>query len=499
MANNKMQGNSFTNDASSSDDSDDEMSNRDDERGRTILSKVGMTIQNGTKIPLDWHAVRKTPCGKNRLSFSSYIGVVVRERVCITYINWKVVPKTLLDELYESIAKGFTVRADRKKWILSRACDLWRGFKTRLRKRWLYKKSGKLRKRPPWKYPWIIQPVWDKFKELCTTEKFKEISVDSKKRSNFKDSSYRGGRLGYQYYEDEIVQEHLNHGRHIDQVPRHELWIRAHSRVKNGKQTFNNPNDYEIAKEINALTTMAERGEIVLEGGRDDILARALKKPEHGGCVRGIGSGITNTEYFEFCRPTPPSQMRAELTSLRSEMAVMRNNHQFMMTFMMSCLDQDQMKQFMAGVSQVGTFVGQGSGQGGSHFSRLNVHTNDQQDDPNDRHGAFSGLQGNANGNIVVPFDAMTHNDDGQVGARGGDKIGFFTQLLNSGDDGFSQWSKGNDGFSQCSKSMLNPSNFTKFRPQYHEKELDQPCVNDKAVGTEYQTDVHYSSEQDEL
>ncbi|KAL9237084.1 hypothetical protein vseg_011672 [Gypsophila vaccaria] len=102
-----MQGKLFRIDASSSDDSDDEKSNRDDERGRTILFKVGMAIQNGTKIPLEWHAVRKTPCGKNRLSFSSYIGVVVWERVCITYIKWKVVPKTLLTS-YTSQSRRFS-------------------------------------------------------------------------------------------------------------------------------------------------------------------------------------------------------------------------------------------------------------------------------------------------------------------------------------------------------------------------------------------------------
>ncbi|KAK9705159.1 hypothetical protein RND81_07G037300, partial [Saponaria officinalis] len=157
----------------SSDDSDVEKSNRDDERGRTVLAKVGKTIQNGNKILVDWHPVRRTPCGFNRLSFTTYIGVVVRERVCITYIRWKDVPKTILDELYELIAKGFTIRAERRKWILSRACDYWRAFKTRLRKRWLYRMSGKLRKSPPWKYPWIDKTVWDKFKEICSTEKFK--------------------------------------------------------------------------------------------------------------------------------------------------------------------------------------------------------------------------------------------------------------------------------------------------------------------------------------
>lgn len=83
----------------------------------------------------------------------------------------------------------------------------------------------------------------------------------------------------------------------------------------------------------NALKAQSEKGEVVIEGGRDDILARALKKPEHGGRVRGVGSGITNTEYFGFSRPTPPSQMRAEITNLRLEMRHMKDNQQYMIDF----------------------------------------------------------------------------------------------------------------------------------------------------------------------
>ncbi|KAK9676785.1 hypothetical protein RND81_11G100500, partial [Saponaria officinalis] len=246
----------------------------------------------------------------------------------------------------------------------------------------------------------------------------KDLSEHSRKRSNLKISSYRGGSLGYQYYEDEIVQEHLKQGRHIDQVPRHKLWIRAHSRVKDGVQTFSNPNDYEIAKEINSLKAKTESGEIVLEGGRDDILARAIKKPEHGGRVRGIGSGITNTEYFGFCRPTPPSQMRAELTGLRSEVALMRNNQQFMMTFIMSWLDQEQMKQFMVGLNKMGMF----GGQGGDQFSFY------------------------------------------------GQKNGFFTQLLNNGDgdNGLCQRSKGDDGFTQHHKGPNDKEVGTEHQTELH-------------------------------
>ncbi|XP_074320440.1 uncharacterized protein LOC141657187 [Silene latifolia] len=467
MAKKKKQVCSSRGGSTSSDDSDMEKSNRKDERGRTVLAKVGEAIQNEVKLPLDWHPVRKTPCGKYGSTFMRYLGVVVRERLAITYCSWKDIPISELNSLYDQITKGFTVPAHRRKWILSRADDRWRAFKTRLRKLWLYKKSGKLRKRPPWKYR-IQQSAWDKFKEMCTTEKFQEVSEDSRKRSNLKVSSYRGGCLGYQYFEDEIVNENLKNGKQVDLVPRHELWIRAHSRAKDGEFSSDNPVDKETAEEINVLKTKLERGELVLEGGRDDILARALKKPEHGGRVRGVGSGITITEYFGFSKPTPPSQMRVELTSLKSEMAFLKNNVQLMMSFLMKCQDPEQIKQFMVSFSQLGNFGSQGAGQ----FTNFDGH--------------ISGKDGGQLGNSAIQGDGMFdtrstqrgnlggHNND-QLCDMSGQNNGFFTQLL--------------------TKGLEYPSNMSKSQRKDQEKEqqLDPYIVPwpDKNVETIQQPDGH--------
>ena len=87
---------------------DAEKLRREDERGRIVLAMVGKAIQAGTKIPLDWHPVYRTPCGTRRKTFCRYIGVVVRERVCITYVTWKDVPKELKDLLYDSITVSYT-------------------------------------------------------------------------------------------------------------------------------------------------------------------------------------------------------------------------------------------------------------------------------------------------------------------------------------------------------------------------------------------------------
>ncbi|KMS96163.1 hypothetical protein BVRB_001440 [Beta vulgaris subsp. vulgaris] len=76
---------------------------REDERGHTVLAKVGKAIHSGTKIPVEWHPTRNVPRGDNRITLSTYIGVIVRERVSINYKKWSDVPKEMKNEVCEFI------------------------------------------------------------------------------------------------------------------------------------------------------------------------------------------------------------------------------------------------------------------------------------------------------------------------------------------------------------------------------------------------------------
>ncbi|XP_021763789.1 uncharacterized protein LOC110728453 [Chenopodium quinoa] len=249
---------------------DDSEESSCEERGRAVVKKVGKTIHAGTQIPLQWHPSKRVPTGEHKTHFSTYIGVMARERISIAYKDWHEVPTGVLDEVYGFIS---------------------------------------------------------------------ELSEKNREKAKKKSSSYRGGRLGYQYFEEEIVKELEKQGVHVSRVSRHLTWIKAHSHVKDGVITFDNLADKEIHDAI----------------GRDDILAKAMHKSEHGGSVRGVGSGITVKDYFGYNKPAPPSQLHAEIGMMKSKLVSMDNRQNFMMSFLMSCCSQEQIKSFMAvGGQQVG-------------------------------------------------------------------------------------------------------------------------------------------------
>ncbi|XP_056683401.1 uncharacterized protein [Spinacia oleracea] len=177
---------------------------------------------------------------------------------------------------------------------------------------------------------------------LSASVLLQELSELNQERAKKRISTYRGGRKGYVYYEEEIKQEVQ-----VKDIPRNLVWIRANSIQEDGVITFDNPVDLEIAQAIKVLEAQQIRGEIDATG-RNDILSRALKTPEHGGSVRGVGSGVTNKQYFGYNKPTPPSQMRRELNGVKSELATVKNTQTLLLNYLMSVgqVNQEQLKQF---------------------------------------------------------------------------------------------------------------------------------------------------------
>ncbi|XP_074301385.1 uncharacterized protein LOC141632771 [Silene latifolia] len=390
-----------------------ENENREYERGRTVLALVGKAIDSNTKIPLQWNC-RNVPFGDHKTSFSTYIGVVARERVSINYRKWPDVPQAKLDEVYEFIAA---------------------------------------------------------------------ISAKFREKSQLKNSSYRGGRRGYQYFEEQVVSFHkanfvvlllervlvvliftLNKSSekkiHFTEVPRHLVWIKAHSDVNDdGHIIFNNPTDLKVGEEIRTLMAQSQDGGIG-SSGRDDILARALKKPERGGQVVAVGSGITNKEYFGYNKPIPPSHLHTQINNLTSELVAVKNQHNLLASFVLSNLNEEQLRRFPAittdangqldASGQFGSFGQPGLndtrsipfiGHVGNQATSFNVQTTgaNGQFDASGQFGFFCqpGLTGTRSnpfighvGNQANGFDVQTTGANGQIDASVLDEEVSFTQLL---------------------------------------------------------------------
>ncbi|XP_060965871.1 uncharacterized protein LOC115719717 isoform X1 [Cannabis sativa] len=84
----------------------------------------------------------------------------------------------------------------------------------------------------------------------------------------------------------------------IAEFDRFEIWKKCHM---NTKGEVEGP-AAKIAKQIDKLRKQVEEGVVQVEGKRD-VLTMALGTDEHGGWVRAMGFGVTQTKYFNTRRP----------------------------------------------------------------------------------------------------------------------------------------------------------------------------------------------------
>ncbi|XP_074306571.1 uncharacterized protein LOC141641824 [Silene latifolia] len=113
-----------------------------------------------------------------------------------------------------------------------------------------------------------------------------------------------GSRAGYRGIEVKIKKDFAKNGVILEEVDRHLTWLRGHT-PNNGDLA-----EYykEVATKIKELEKEVEAGTFKPKG-REDILAKAIGKPEHGGRVRGVPDGICIIEYFGKAPKKPPNEV----------------------------------------------------------------------------------------------------------------------------------------------------------------------------------------------
>ncbi|KAL8472440.1 hypothetical protein ACS0TY_029595 [Phlomoides rotata] len=258
-------------------------------RGRTNMYCLYKDRVTGVIKDVDFDKLGR-PIGENGTKLQSYIGVLAREKVKITYPTWKHVPKDIKEQIWKAVTLTFNVSPAWKKSCLSSAGSKWRTFKTTLTKEYVYKRiDTPYLNIPPDGFD-IDLNVWKDFVISRLSDKFKQMSDEHKELAKLKKWPHNLSRKGYARYASEN-QSLLSGDNDLDRAT---LWLEARKK-KDGE--FENDELKEIASKIVRWFYREKKNsgpEYEVEGG---ILSQALESTEHSGRVRGIGGHVIPSSY----------------------------------------------------------------------------------------------------------------------------------------------------------------------------------------------------------
>ncbi|KAL5137813.1 hypothetical protein HKD37_10G028127 [Glycine soja] len=239
--------------------------------------------------------------GPHKKKLRTYLGIVARDKVDITYENWKEVPTAQKDLIWEDIQRLLTV-----------------GRKGSYYRPW-GRDGGSLNQTSRGNGP--LQPIRTVSRTLSMTNtasarksgpSFARLAETLLGRHRPSRSTILPphvlSRGGYDYLEQKLLAEKTKKKMQeaaqsgsvdgvIDPpspVRRHVKWKMARTK-KTGEMTTEAAK--EIAEKIDSFEEQATQGSFVPHG-RQDVLAAAIGRPEHPGRVRAAGAGVTIKQYF---------------------------------------------------------------------------------------------------------------------------------------------------------------------------------------------------------
>ncbi|KAL5134382.1 hypothetical protein HKD37_03G007557 [Glycine soja] len=274
--------------------------------------------------------------GPHKKKLRTYLGIVARDKVDITYENWKEVPTAQKDLIWEDIQASDS-RTKRK--LLQTVGERWRQFKSDLTRKW------------------ALAADQDGVEDTDVRMKAQAIQKQNT-------APHVLSRGGYDYLEQKLLAEKTKKKMQeaaqsgsvdgvIDSpspVRRHVKWKMARTK-KTGKMTtkaakeiaekiishvqltitimfeyFENAMDHCVFSVQDSFEEQATQGSFVPHG-RQDVLATAIGRPEHPGRVRGIGAGVTIKQYFGSAPRTsrsasslPPDELHQLTQQIRDQL-----------------------------------------------------------------------------------------------------------------------------------------------------------------------------------
>ncbi|KAH1197269.1 hypothetical protein GmHk_18G051091 [Glycine max] len=237
----------------------------------------------------------------------TYLGIVARDKVDVTYDTWKEVPTAQKDLIWEDIQAEFEIPeasdSRTKKKILQIVDERWRQFKSDLTRKWaLAADKDGVDDIVCEKYG-ISKEKWAQFCQTCRDPSW--VTQASQKQNTAPHILSRGG---YEYLEEKLMAKKIK--KRLEEAAQsgstegiidppspircHMKWKMARTK-KTGQMTSEAAK--EIADRIDSLDKKASQGSFIPHG-RQDIQTAVIWRPEHPGRVRAVGASVTIKQYF---------------------------------------------------------------------------------------------------------------------------------------------------------------------------------------------------------
>ncbi|KAL5148299.1 hypothetical protein HKD37_13G035355 [Glycine soja] len=271
--------------------------------------------------------------GPHKKKLRTYLGIVARDKVDITYENWKEVPTAQKDLIWEDIQAEFDIPeasdSRTKRKLLQTVGERWRQFKSDLTRKWALAADQDGVEDTQGKMGLVLL---DSQRPFLGDVRMKAQAIQKQNTA-----PHVLSRGGYDYLEQKLLAEKTKKKMQeaaqsgsvdgvIDPpspVRRHVKWKMARTK-KTGEMTTEAAK--EIAEKIDLFEEQATQGSFIPHG-RQDVLAAAIGRPEHPGRVCGTGAGVTIKQYFGSAPRTsrsasslPPNELHQLTQQIRDQL-----------------------------------------------------------------------------------------------------------------------------------------------------------------------------------
>ncbi|KAL6531449.1 hypothetical protein OROMI_027812 [Orobanche minor] len=272
------------------------------------------------------------PIGKESMTLAHFLGSYVRRHVRITCDNWR--NKDLLNvkqALWDEIKETFNgVEEEHRKKIISRAGNLHRQFRTRLRTLARNEKGNYSTSPPPlYAHFSTVTPCWKEFVQKSSEVEFLEKSSKNKERAKAVEARYIKACVGYarlrektlsEYYVAQMINEKIKKGEQNPVVTRLDAWEYAR---RNAEGVVGDPVAIQVLEDVVAISDQLPEHELP-NIGTHDLLARLIPL-EYSERLRFVGWGVTKTTLQTISSVSELSQLKNDISYLKNEIKELKS------------------------------------------------------------------------------------------------------------------------------------------------------------------------------